>query len=88
MLRADLASTVSRARPRIASYPFTTLRPNVGTIEYNDFSRLVMADIPGLIQGAAENRGMGHAFLRHVERTHVSLSSLVPCLRCNRLSLG
>ena len=60
---------MSRAQPKIASYPFTTLHPLVGTIHYKDGHRIVMADVPGLIDGAAEGRGRGTEFLRHIERT-------------------
>ncbi|EGD74145.1 GTP-binding protein Obg [Salpingoeca rosetta] len=71
--KSSLLGALSRAKPRVANYPFTTLRPNIGVLQYDDFSQLRMADIPGLIEGAHENRGMGHAFLRHIERTKVLL---------------
>ena len=57
----------------MADYPFTTIRPNLGIVEYDDYGHLRVADIPGLIEGASENKGMGHAFLRHIERTQVLL---------------
>lgn len=64
---------MSRAGPKVAPYPFTTLNPFVGVIEYRDGFKLRAADIPGLIDGAAEGRGKGHDFLRHVERTKALL---------------
>ncbi len=67
--KSTLTNLLTAARPKMAPYPFTTLHVNVGVIDYTDrFDRIVMADIPGLIEGAHENRGLGHQFLRHVER--------------------
>jgi GTP-binding protein len=67
--KSTFISKVSAARPKIAAYPFTTLVPNLGVIEDDDFTRMVIADIPGLIEGASEGRGLGITFLKHVERT-------------------
>ncbi len=71
--KSTLLRAVSNAAPKVASYPFTTLQPVVGVVGFEDYSRCVVADIPGLIEGAADNRGLGHEFLRHVMRCHVLL---------------
>jgi GTPase len=64
-------AALSNAKPEIAAYPFTTLHPSIGVIEFSDHNRITMADIPGLIEGAHEDRGLGHEFLKHIERTKV-----------------
>lgn len=67
--KSTLLSKITKARSKIASYPFTTLAPVLGTLDTDDYRTIVIADMPGLIDGAHENRGLGHAFLRHIERT-------------------
>ena len=72
--KSTLLNILSNATPKIDSYPFTTLVPTVGVIDYpEDFRTITMADVPGLIEGAAENRGLGHRFLRHIERCRLVL---------------
>ena len=74
--KSTFISSVSRARPKIADYPFTTLVPNLGVVQLSDERHFVIADIPGLIEGASEGAGLGHQFLRHVERCRVLLHIL------------
>lgn len=76
--KSTLLKTVTSAKPKIGNYEFTTLKPNLGIVEYRDYRSFIIADIPGIIEGASEGKGLGHHFLRHIERNSILLF-LISC---------
>lgn len=82
--KSSLLRAVSDAKPKVASYPFTTLRPYLGVVEFQDYRRITMADLPGIVEGAHKNLGLGHEFLKHVVRSRV----LIFVIDVNNVDLG
>jgi GTP-binding protein len=80
--KSTLLSVITEAKPKIADYEFTTLKPNLGIVKHRDFNTFVVSDIPGIIEGASEGKGLGHHFLRHIERNSI-LIFLVSCESSN-----
>lgn len=82
--KSSLLRALSNATPKVADYPFTTLKPNLGTIKFSDFRQITIADLPGLVEGAHKNLGLGHEFLKHIERTKL----LIFLIDINNVDLG